>query len=73
MHPPTQTSLITDEDLARELSTARIEADRLLTAVRDFSVIHHRSPWVALDDLLAELRAAAITVVALEGLQARSG
>lgn len=66
-----QPSFISDEDLARELAGARREVDRLVAAVRDFSVIHHATPWLALDDVLSDLRAAAITVATLEGLQAR--
>lgn len=67
-----QPSLISDEDLRRELSTARGEVDRLLAAVRDFSVVHHAAPWLHLDDTLADLRAASITVATLERLQAVS-
>lgn len=71
MHPPNHPTLLTDEDLERELSTARRETDRLLADVRSFSVIHHEQPWVHLDDLLADLRAAAVTVSVLEQLQGR--
>lgn len=70
MHPHEHPSLISDEDLASELSTARIEVDRLLSAVRDFSVIAHDAPWLHLDDILRDLRAASITVATLEQLQA---
>lgn len=65
-------SLITSEDFAREVSTARREVDRLLAAVRDFSVIAHDAPWLHLEDLLRDLRMAVTTVSALEGLEARS-
>lgn len=69
MHPPNHPSLLTDEDLTRELSTARGEVDRLLDAVRNFSVIRHDAPWWYLDDLLRDLRAASITVATLERIQ----
>lgn len=64
----TQASLLTHADLVRELSTARIEVDRLLAAVRDFTVLAHDAPWIHLDDLLRELRAASVTVSVLERL-----
>lgn len=67
----TQPSFLTEDDLERELATARRETDRLLTAVRDFHVVLHSSPWMALDDLLADLRASAITVSTIDGILAR--
>lgn len=71
MHPPNHPTLLTDEDLVGELATARREVDRLVGDVRSFSVVHHEQPWVHLDDLLADLRAAAVTVSVLEQLQDR--
>lgn len=66
----TQTSLLNDDDLARELRLARLEVDRLLAAIKDFAVLAHETPWVYLEDLLRDLRAEAITVATLEHLQA---
>lgn len=66
----TQPSLLTHTDLERELSTARRETDRLLTAVREFVTFAQDNPWVVLDDLLADLRASCITVATLERLVA---
>lgn len=66
----TQSSLLTDDDLASELATARRETDRLLTAVREFVTFAQDNPWVVLDDLLADLRASCITVATLERLVA---
>lgn len=68
-----QPSLISDEDVARELAVARTAVSDLLAAIRGFSTLAQHSPWVALDDLLADLRAAVTTVAALEQLQARAG
>lgn len=66
----TQASFLSRDDLERELSTARRETDRLLTAVRDFVTFAHAEPWAHLDDVLRELRASAVTVAALERLVA---
>lgn len=66
----TQPPLITDDDLSRELATARRRVTSLLQEVGDFTVIAHHRPWVYLDDVLSELRAAATTVATLEQLQA---
>lgn len=63
-----QRSLLTDDMLAAELAAARREVDRLLRDLREFTVLAHTKPWIALDDLLGDLRAAAITVATLEGL-----
>lgn len=73
MHPHHTPSFLSDEDLIRELSTARGEVDRLLADVRDFHVIQHDAPWVVLDDLLGDLRAAAVTVSVLDRLVGRTG
>lgn len=62
-------SLLTDDDLAAELAAARRAVTRLLEAVRGFSTLSHAQPWLHLDDLLSDLRAAAITVATLEQLQ----
>lgn len=66
MHPPTQQTLFSYEDLERELSTARTEMDRALTAVREFSTLADLQPWSDLEHRLDDLRAAAITVATLE-------
>lgn len=63
-----QTSLLSEQDIFGELATARERVDELLIDVRSFTVLAHSRPWVALDDLLAELRAAATTVAVLERL-----
>lgn len=63
-------TLLTDEDLRRELHAARQAVDRLLTDVREFVTFAHEHPWRYLDDVLADLRAASITVATLEQLQA---
>lgn len=67
-----QTSILTDDDLARELRQSRLLVDHLLSQIKGFTVLAHQQPWVHLDDLLGELRAASITVAVLEGLQDRS-
>lgn len=64
-------SLLTDEDLRRELADARILVDVLLHQVRDFTTISHAEPWRYLDDVLGDLRAASTTVAVLEQLQGR--
>lgn len=68
----TQRSLLTDDDLARELSAARHAVTHLLDEVREFTVIAHAHPWRYLDDVLRDLRAASVTVATLEQLQAAS-
>lgn len=72
MHPPTQATLLAQSDLDRELAASRLRVDDLLEQVRSFTVLAHDAPWIHLDDLLADLRAAATTVAALEGLQDRT-
>lgn len=64
-----QPSLLTEADLVRELRQARLAVDRLLYAIKDFTVLAHETPWVHLDDLLGDLRAASVTVAVLEKLQ----
>lgn len=58
--------------LENELAVARREVARLLDQVRDFTTLAHDAPWVHLDDLLGDLRAAATTVAVLEGVVARA-
>lgn len=65
----TQSSLLTDEDLAAELHAARLSVIALLGQVQDFTVLAHERPWLYLDDTLRELRAASVTVATLEQLQ----
>nr|CRY96675.1 hypothetical protein [uncultured prokaryote] len=67
-----QPSLLTSDDLAAELASARRQVTSLLQLVLDFTVLAHAQPWRYLDDLLADLRAASITVATLEQLQAVS-
>lgn len=71
MRPPNQPPLFPREDLERELSTARIEVDRAVAAVREFSTLFDPEPWADLEHRLADLRAAAITVATLERVLAR--
>lgn len=66
-----QLSIVDDADFRRELASARRRLDELLSELRDFSTLFHTRPWVALDDLLAEIRAAATTVAVLEGLDSK--
>lgn len=64
-----QSSLLSDADLTRELAAARRQVSRLLHEIDTFAVVAHAQPWLHLDDLLRELRAAAVTVATLERLQ----
>lgn len=64
-------SFLSDDDLAAELATARRTVNYALEEIRAFTVIASNAPWRTLDDLLAELRAAAITVAVLEGMVSR--
>lgn len=64
-----QLQLLSDEDLTRELATARRDVSRLLHDIDTFAALAHAEPWRHLDDLLAQLRAAATTVSVLERLQ----
>jgi len=66
----TQPTLLTDDDLSRELAGARRSVTSLLNEVREFSVLAHAHPWRYLDDVLRDLRAASVTVATLEQLQA---
>lgn len=66
-----QPSLLSDDDLARELAAARRHTAELVDDVLQFSTLFSERPWVALDDLLAELRASVTTVAVLEQLQGR--
>lgn len=66
-------SILSDDDLRRELAAARYSVTALLNEVRDFAAIAHEHPWIYLDDLLRELRAAAVTVHVLERLQVSAG
>lgn len=66
----TQPSLLTEDDLRQELAAARRSVSLLLHQIDTFAVIEHASPWLHLDDLLSDLRAAAVTVATLERLQA---
>lgn len=70
MHPPDHPTLLTDDDLAGELAGSRRNVSRLLHAIDTFATIEHDQPWLYLDDLLRELRLAAVTVATLERLQA---
>lgn len=63
-------SLLTEDDLRRELAAARSSVTSLLDEVRDFTVLAHHHPWRYLDDVLRDLRAASVTVATLEQLQA---
>lgn len=67
----TQQSLLTDDDLRRELAASRSTVSLLIDEIREFSTIAHETPWRHLDDVLSELRAAVTTVAALEGLQVK--
>lgn len=67
-----QQTIVSDDDLANELAAARRSLTTLLDDVLQFSTLFYERPWVALDDLLAEVRAAATTVAALERLVART-
>lgn len=69
----TQTSLLTDADIARELAGARLKVNELIEQIRSFTTFAHDKPWVHLDDLLADLRAAVTVVTALEYVQGRAG
>lgn len=64
-----QPSFLTDDDVARELATARRRVAELLAEVQEFSTLFHTRPWIALDELMAELRAAVTTLQVLERLQ----
>lgn len=66
-----QPSLLPDSLVDRELADARRLVDHQLSLIRSFSVVHQDEPWRHLDDLLAELRAAAVTVAVLEDLVAK--
>lgn len=66
-----QPTFLSEADLVHELRVSRLAVDRLLYAIKDFTVLAHEQPWVHLDDLMRELRAAATTVATLEGIQAR--
>lgn len=72
MHPQDHPSFLSQDAVERELSTARIEVDRLLAAVRGFTVIAHDAPWLHLEDVLMDLRRAATTVAVLEQVVASS-
>lgn len=63
-------TLLTEDDLRRELAAARSSVDALLNEVREFTVLAHTHPWRFLDDVLRDLRAASVTVATLEQLQA---
>lgn len=67
-----QPSLLGDDFLRDELRQARAAVDHHLQAIREFTVIAHDRPWLHLDDLLGELRAAAVTVQVLERTQVTS-
>lgn len=64
-----QRSFLTDHDLVQELAAARRRVSTLLHDIDTFAVIAHEHPWIHLDDLLRDLRAAAVTVATLERLQ----
>lgn len=66
-----QPSFLDDDDVVRELAAARRRTAALLEDVLTFSTIFSDRPWVALEDLLDELRASVTTVATLEQIVGR--
>lgn len=61
---------MTSEDVERELEQARRHVDDLLDAIRRFPERQAAEPWLYLEELLRDLRAAVVTTRALEDLVA---